>query len=101
MISPSSGFIVQGINADAQGNFSTASAIGDIQLRLGDKSPAQATSSVSLSGNLDAGAAVGDTHQMGITVYDSTGTPHQLAVTFTNTGPGTWTWAASSPTATV
>jgi flagellar hook protein FlgE len=101
LIAPSSGFIVQGINADPNGNFSAAAAIGDIQLQLGAKSPAQATSQIALNGNLDSTAQVGDTHVMGINVYDATGASHNLQITFTNTGPGTWTWAASSPTGTV
>jgi len=101
LISPSSGFIVQGINADANGNFSTASAIGDVQLQLGDKAPAKATSTVSMSGNLDSSAANGTTHQMGITVYDSTGTPQDLQITFTKTGTGTWDWNATCATATI
>jgi len=99
LISPSSGFIVQGINADAQGNFSSASAIGDVQLRLGDKSPAQATSAVTLSGNLDSSAAAGTIKTMAQVVYDSTGTPENLTLTFTkNNTPGSWDWSASCPT---
>jgi len=101
LISPSSGFIVQGINADAQGNFSSAAAIGNIQLHLGDKSPAQATTTMSLSGNLDASAADGTQKAMSITTYDSTGTPQQVTLTFTKTGTGTWSWAPSCPTATL
>jgi flagellar hook protein FlgE len=101
LISPSSGFVVQGINADAQGNFSTAAAIGDVQLRLGDKAPAQATSVVNLSGNLDSSAVVGATHQMGITVYDNTGTPQNLQLLFTKTSATTWDWAPSCATATI
>ena len=101
LISPSSGFVVQGINADALGNFISTNAVDDIQIHLGAKAPAQATSTVSLTGNLDASAKVGDTHDMDIKVYDSTGSPHQLQVTFTNTGPGQWTWTADCATAPV
>ena len=101
LISPSSGFVVQGINADAQGNFSTAAAIGDVQLRLGDKAPAQATSKITLSGNFDASAAVGDKHSMGITVYDGTGTPHNMSLDFTNTGPGAWSYTVACTSGTV
>ena len=67
LVSPA-GYVVQGINADPTGNFSTSASIGDIQIRLGEKSPAQVTTQIGLTGNLNAGAAVGDTHQMGITV---------------------------------
>ncbi len=95
------GFVVQGIMADVQGNFSSGAQIGGIQLQLGTLSPAQPTSLVSLAGNLDASAAVGDTHVVGITVFDSAGTPHDLQITFTNTGPGTWDWTATSNTAPV
>ncbi len=101
LIAPSSGFVVQGINADSTGNFSTAAAIGDVQLRLGDKSPAQATSAITLSGNLDANAAVGAVHSMGITVYDQTGTPQNLQVAFTNQGGGVWNWTPSAGTTVV
>jgi flagellar hook protein FlgE len=101
LIASGSGFVVQGLNADANGNFVSTNAIQDIQIRLGDKAPARATDAISLTGNLDAGAAAGTTHTMGITVYDSTGTPHNLQFTFTCTGPGQWTWAPSCATAPV
>jgi flagellar hook protein FlgE len=54
LVSPANGFKVQGINADSSGNISTGSAITDIELPFGQKSPARATSSVTLTGNLDA-----------------------------------------------
>lgn len=101
LVSPSSGFVVQGINADAFGNFSTGSAIDDVQIRLGDKSPAQATSEIGLAGNLDASAAVGATHTMSINVYDSGGSPHTLQLAFTKTAAGAWDWAATSATGAV
>ena len=56
MVSPANGFKVQGINADSNGVLSTGSAITDIALPFGKKSPARATSSVTLTGNLDARA---------------------------------------------
>jgi flagellar hook protein FlgE len=101
LVSASTGYIVQGLVANAQGNFSSGSAIGDIQLQLNALAPAQQTSQISLAGNLDAGASVGDTHTMGITVYDSAGAPHALQITFTNTAPGQWDWTATSATAAV
>ena len=101
LIAPSSGFVVQGINADSAGNFSTAAAITGVQVRLGDKSPAQATNAITLSGNLDANSAVGTVHSMGITVYDQTGTPHNLQIAFTNAGGGVWNWSGSAGTTTV
>ncbi len=192
VIAPNNGFVVQGINADAQGNFSAASAITDITLPLGQKSPAQVTTIIKLTGNLDqnaasAGATIGAntnallatpaataaavagtytlthtatgtvilngpgglsqsltgladgaqtldfntlgvsvavgagfladpaasggtgsvdnstvavtaaaTHDLGITVYDGAGAPHDLQITFTKqAAAGTWDWTAS------
>ncbi len=54
LVSPANGFKVQGINADSSGNISTGSAITDIELPFGQKSPARATSTVTLTGNLDS-----------------------------------------------
>ena len=101
MISPSSGFVVQGINADKLGNFSTGAAIGPIQLRLGDKAPAKQTDTVGLSGNLDSNAAIGTSHAMSITTYDSTGAPQVLQLTFTKTANGAWDWTPTCATAPV
>ena len=101
LVAGASGKVVQGITADAAGNLLSSSAIGDIQLNLGNKAPAQATSQMALTGNLNVNAILGATHTMGITVYDSTGSPHSLQVVFTNTGPGTWSWAATCTTAPV
>jgi len=101
LVSPSSGFVVQGINADPLGNFSSGSSIGNIQIHLGDKAPAQATSEIGMVGNLDASAAVGATHTMSINVYDSAGAPHNLKIIFTKTGAGAWSWNATSDTAVV
>lgn len=101
LVAPASGMVVQGVVADASGNISTTSAVGDIVLNLGAKAPAQATTQIGLSGNLDANAVIGTTHQMGITVFDSAGSPHDLQLTFTNTAPGAWSWTASSTSATV
>jgi flagellar hook protein FlgE len=56
MVSPANGYKVRGINADSSGVLSTGSAITDIALPFGKKSPARATSSVTLTGNLDARA---------------------------------------------
>src|SRR5690606_32666686 len=54
LVSPANGFKVQGINADSNGVLSAGSAVSDITLPFGQKAPARATSSVTLTGNLDA-----------------------------------------------
>ena len=55
LINPNNGASVQGISADPQGNLQTGAAIGNIKLPFGQKSPARATTSVSFTGNLNAG----------------------------------------------
>ncbi len=105
LINPGTGYRVQGINADDRGNFSSGTAITNVHIGLTDKAPAQATTKIALTGNLDATAKVGDLKSMTTTTYDSAGAPHVLTLTFTNTGPTTWDWVASvggtPPTATV
>ncbi|MBK7594335.1 MAG: flagellar hook protein FlgE [Gemmatimonadetes bacterium] len=101
MIAPTNGFVVQGINANSAGVFSSSSSITDIILPLGQITPANITTVAQMRGNLNASAAIGDTHAMGVTVYDGVGTPHQLDITFTNTAPGAWDWSVTSGTATL
>lgn len=116
LVSPSNGFIVQGINADALGNFSSSSAVTDIDLTLNLKSPARATQNLSLAGNLNVNQRIIQTspttasepHQMSITVYDTVGQAHNLVLQFDQVFAGTpptpnntWTFGITSPTATV
>ncbi len=67
-----------------------------IQLPIGMTSPATPTTSISMQANLSASAAVGDTYNTSVTVYDSLGTSHVLNVDFTNTGTG-WSYNATLP----
>jgi len=101
LIAPNNGYVVQGIVADSSGTFSNSSTVTDIVLPLGQKSPARATTQISLTGNLNLGAQVADTHAMGVVVFDGAGAPHNLEIMFTNTGPGAWDWDVTSPTATI
>jgi flagellar hook protein FlgE len=100
-VNPMSGYVLQGVNADQDGNFRPTAAVEDLAVQLGGKAPPVETSEMTLMGNLDGSTAVGGTHNMGITVYDSLGTKHDLQVTFTNTGPGAWTWTPTCDTAPV
>ncbi len=56
MVSPTNGFVLQGILADQDGTLTSGSAVGDIILPFGQKSPAQETTEIMLAGNLDARA---------------------------------------------
>lgn len=101
LITGDNGYIVQGIMADSTGQLSSSSSLSNIVLPIGQKTAAQATANITMTGDLDANAAVGDTYDMSATVYDGLGTAHTLDITFTNAAPGSWTWTASSPDATV
>ena len=55
LVSPNTGFILQGRMADSTGAIAEGSPIEDIVLPFGTKIPAKATTEVNLTGNLDAG----------------------------------------------
>jgi len=57
----------------------------------------QATTTMSLTANLDATAALGTTVPAQVTVYDSLGVSHVATVDFTNQGGGNWTYGISMP----
>ena len=57
----------------------------------------QATTSMSLTANLDASAAVGTTVPASVTLYDSLGVAHVATVDFTSEGGGNWSYSISMP----
>jgi flagellar hook protein FlgE len=83
------------------GVVNTGTGIAPLQLGAGTISPPTATTSVALTTNLNASAAVGDTFSTPVNVYDSLGASHTLTFTFTNTGPGAWSYAVTIPAADV
>jgi flagellar hook protein FlgE len=56
MVSPSTGFVVQGKMADSTGKLPPGTKLEDIRLAYGLEVPANATTKMTLSGNLDADA---------------------------------------------
>jgi len=93
------GAFLQGITADSQGNLT--GGVGDIVLDLQTGAPPHATSRVVLSGNLDSGAEAGTEHTMSAQVFDGSGASHDLTLTFTSNGDGTWGWQAATDDAAV
>jgi flagellar hook protein FlgE len=57
----------------------------------------QATTTLSMTANLDATASVGTTVPAQVTVYDSLGVSHVATIDFTNQGGGNWTYGISLP----
>jgi flagellar hook protein FlgE len=96
---PASGMKVQGWQADAAGAIDITQPITNIVIPVGQRTTALATSHVTLSGNLDAGAAVGTDVPTTTTVFDSLGVAHSVKVTFTKTSANAWSWAATKDAA--
>ena len=90
------GQLVMGYPA-VNGQISTSTALGPINVNQASNIPATATSSFQMDTNLDAGAATGATFSSPLTVYDSLGTSHTLTVSYTNTGANTWSYNISIP----
>jgi flagellar hook protein FlgE len=80
------------------GVVNTGAGLAPLQLGAGTMSPPTATTNVALTTNLNAAATPTDApFSTPITVYDSLGGAHVLNFTFTNTGPGTWSYSVSVP----
>ncbi len=93
--SSTTGMKLMGWAADADGTIDTGGALEELTIPYG-QSMARATSSVVMSGLLDAESDVGDTVTATISVYDSLGVAHQVDLTFEKTGDNDWEWSASS-----
>ena len=104
LANPASGLKVQGWQADAAGKIDITQPITNLVIPIGQRTTALATSHVTLSGNLDAGATAAVAGPPAVaatavpttmTVFDSLGVSHSVKVTFTKTGANTWSWAAT------
>ncbi|MEW6517316.1 MAG: flagellar hook protein FlgE [candidate division FCPU426 bacterium] len=94
LVEPANGLKVQGWTA-VNGVLDTSQPIGDLQIPVAAEMTALATANAQLAGNLDAGAAVGDTYSNTFIVYDSLGASHSVNITYTKTAVNTWDWVAS------
>ena len=84
------GSVVQGWLAGAGGAINTNATPGDLKIPLGASLPPVQTSTATLSGNLDAAAAVGGGVTASITMYDAQGKSDAVKFVFSNTGPNAW-----------
>jgi flagellar hook protein FlgE len=87
------GAVVQGWAA-TNGVVNTGLAPADIVLPLNAISPARATTSATVTGNLPSTAEIGDTLVRDVTVYDAQGAGSTLSLTFTKTAAG---WDVTEP----
>jgi flagellar hook protein FlgE len=108
LANPASGMKVQGWQADSAGKIDITQPLTNLVIPIGQRTTALATSNVTLSGNLDAGATAAVAGPPAVpatsvpttmTVFDSLGVSHSVKVTFTKTGANAWSWAATSDAA--
>jgi flagellar hook protein FlgE len=91
LVQSGTGYVVQGRLAT---NGVLGGAVGDVIVPMGLTTPARATTTAAIGGNLDVAAAVGDTRESSIYVFDAMGAKHELKVIFTrNAAANTWDWA--------
>lgn len=98
LVHPSNGFKLQGrtaVDGVLQGS------VGDLQIPFGMKAAPRPTSQLSIVGNLNAEAAVGDTANTSMTVFDELGAKHEIEITFTKTATNVWDYSVACATATV
>jgi flagellar hook protein FlgE len=84
------GQTVQGWSG-VNGVVNTANAPGDIKLPIGVTLSPTLTTNITLTGNFSNEAAVGDTQQMAVKVYDANGAANPMVVQFTKADSDTWT----------
>lgn len=81
----------------ANGVVSSNTALGALQLPIGQTEAAKATQNFSITANLNAAAAVGTTYSTPVTSYDSLGQSHIATVNYTKTAANTWGYAVMLP----
>ena len=104
LVNPSTGAVVQGLLADANGGIPAGIRLEDIIINQDVTSPAKATENITFGGNLDASAepysagppATGGIVNSSVSVFDSLGNQIPLTLTFTKTGSNAWSWTAST-----
>jgi flagellar hook protein FlgE len=92
----SDGFKVLGYPA-VNGTANASGALSTIQIKKGQTVPANITTEISLTANLDSQAADGSTFGTAVQVYDSLGTAHTISLTFAKVAAGDWSWSATIP----
>lgn len=94
----SNGLKVMGYPA-ADGVVNTNAPLTAITLPIGQVQAPQATSTMSMTGNLDSATTAGTEFPAQVTVYDSLGEPHVVTVNYTPDAAGgnTWDYSISLP----
>ena len=92
----SNGMSVMGYPAVA-GVVNTNAPLTAINIPVGQVQQPQATTTMSMTANLDSASAAGTQFPAQVTVYDSLGQAHVATVTFEQTATNTWTYSVALP----
>ena len=92
----SGGRAVMGYSA-TNGVVNTSGALSDITIPNGTVMAPSATTTFSVTQNLDSSDAVGNTASSPVTVYDSLGQPYSATVNYTKTGTNEWSYNITMP----
>lgn len=92
------GLQLQGWMANDAGKIQTGGNPQGITLPIGTTIDPQATSKITLTGNLNSSTPDGESFTRNLPVYDSLGNPHTIQIVFTKTAAGQWSWAAQDST---
>ena len=92
LVNSSTGFYVLGWQADADGAVDPAGPVGPIIVPIGQQLDAVPSTVITVQGNLDANAAVGDQVVTRVGVIDSQGFRHDLYIVFQKTAANQWSY---------
>lgn len=99
LVNPTNAYKVQGWRADTNGVVNIDAPLTSLIIPMGQSIAAQATTQISLQGNLDAGASVVPPGSFSTTVdiYDSLGQAYPVTIKYTKTAdPNKWDVSATS-----
>jgi flagellar hook protein FlgE len=98
LVNAGTGAILQGKLADSGGNIPVGTRLENLKIEFDRKAPAKATTAINFAGNLNSGAATGDSVDASMTYYDSLGNRQTLTLTLTKSATANqWTWSAAVP----
>jgi flagellar hook protein FlgE len=97
-ITTPAGELVLGYPA-VNGVVSTTSSLQPLNVGAGVSIPAVASTTMSISANLNADSTVGTTATSTLPIYDSLGNSHTVSVTYTMLAANSWSYSVSIPSA--
>ncbi len=100
LVDSSTGAFLQGFNSeiDANGRFvkdangynKVLKTQANMKIPATVVSPPKQTENITATGNLNSAAVVGETRETSISIFDNSGSSHNVTLTYTNTAQNTW-----------